>query len=364
MATQTAARRSVRRAAFPRPAGRRAGGPFPPLTRRGLFAAGGSFGAAALLTACGDGSGDAADGGDGSGSGWTFTDDRGDRLELDGTPERIVGYVGSAAALYDYGIECTGVFGPTVLANGEPDVQAANLDVDRLTVLGNAWGEFNVEEYARLEPQLLVSNMHVPPELWYVPEDSADEILSLAPSAGILTQGSSLLSVVERYAELAEALGADLAAASATEARTGFEDAAETLRGTARDAQGLRVLALSATPDLLYLAVPGDFSDLTYYRDLGVEFVVPEDVDEGGHWQTVSWENADLYPADLILVDGRTGNLQPADLDRDKPTWRTLPAVQAGQVATWTPEPTYSYAGCTPPLTALADAVRAARPLG
>ncbi len=354
MATPTAAR--------PRRVRRRTGAPFPPLTRRGLLAAGGSFGAAALLTGCGDDAAD--DDAPGGGDGWTFTDDRGERLTLDAAPERIVGYVGSAAALHDYGIECTGVFGPTVLANGEPDVQATNLDVDRLTVLGNAWGEFNVEEYARLEPQLLVSDMHVPEELWYVPEESADEILSLAPSAGILTQGTSLRSAVERYAELAEALGADLTAASVAEARTGFEAAAEALRQAARDTPGLRVLALSATPDLVYLAIPGDFSDLAYYRDLGVEFVVPEHPDPAGNWEIVSWENADLYPADLILVDSRTGNLQPADLDDAKPTWRNLPAVQAGQVAGWTPEPTYSHAGCSPPLAALAEAVRTARPLG
>jgi iron complex transport system substrate-binding protein len=332
-----------------------------PSRRRLLAAAGGSVATAALLTACGDADGDG--GGDSSGSGgWTFTDDRGETVTLDRRPETLVGYVGSAAALHDYGIECAAVFGPTVRDDGEPDVQAEGLDVDRLTVLGNTWGEFSVEDYAELEPELLISDLHAPGEqLWYVPEDSADEILALAPGIGILTQSGVLLrEAVERYAELAEALGADMTADPVAQARTRFDDAAETLRRAARDNPGLRVLALSATEDALYLCVPGDFSDLAYYRDLGVEFTVPDDTDEGGYWQSVSWENADLYPADLLLVDNRTGNLQPADLDDAKPTWRTLPAVRAGQVASWTPEPTYSYAGCAPLLTGLANAIRTA----
>ncbi|WP_443285611.1 ABC transporter substrate-binding protein [Streptomyces sp. 6N223] len=342
-------------------------------SRRSLLAAGGALGAAALLTACGGGDADTTDGTDGTGGGegsggsggWTFTDDRGETATLDATPRTVVGYVGSAAALHDYGVECAGVFGPTVLPGGGPDIQADGLDVDKLTVLGNAWGEFSVEDYARLEPDLLISDLHAPGEqLWYVPEDSADEILALAPAIGILTQSGVLLrEVVERYAELAEALGADINADAVTRARAGFDDAAETLRRAARDNAGLRVLALSATEDALWCCVPGDFSDLAYYRDLGVEFVVPDDPEEGGFFQSLSWENADLYPADLLLVDNRTGNLQPADLDGSKPTWRNLAAVRAGQVASWTAEPTYSYAGCAPLLTDLAEAVRSARPL-
>jgi iron complex transport system substrate-binding protein len=336
--------------------------PAPFLSRRTLLAASGAAGAGALLGACGgnDESGD-GEGAESAAGAWTFTDDRGEEVTLDTAPTTLVAYVGSAAALHDYGIECTGVFGPTLLADGEPDVQAVNLDVDALTVVGNAWGEFNIEEYARLEPDLLISGIHAPPDLWYVPEDSAEDILALAPSVGILALGTPLLSTIERYAELAEALGADLTAPAVTEARTRFEAAAETLRQAARDNPGLRVLALSATADKVWFAIPQDLSDLSYYRELGVEFVTPDSPDDGGVWQSASWENADLFPADLILVDNRTHNLQPDQLAESKPTWRTLPAVEAGQVTSWTPEPAYSYRRCAPLLEDLAEAVRNAR---
>ncbi|RBM04796.1 ABC transporter substrate-binding protein [Streptomyces sp. PT12] len=337
------------------------------LTRRRLLAAGGALGAAATLAACGgEGGGDADErpgsgnggGGDGGSGGWTFTDDRDETVTLDARPQTLVAYVGSASALADYGISCAGVFGPTLLADGEPDVQAANLDVGALTVIGNAWGEFNVETYARLEPDLLISDIRQHPDLWYIPEDSADAILGLAPSVGILGADTTLRTMLERYAELAAALGADLESAPVTEARARFDTAAAALRRATADNPGIRVLALSATDDKVWFAIPADLPDLAYFAELGVEFVTPDSPDPGGVWQSVSWENADLFPADLILVDSRTGNLQPDQLADAKPTWNGLPAVRAGQIVSWIPEPASSYARCAPIVEGLAEAIR------
>ncbi|WP_055617282.1 hypothetical protein [Streptomyces phaeochromogenes] len=50
------------------------------------------------------------------------------------------------------------------------------------------------------------------------------------------------------------------------------------------------------------------------------------------------WENADTYEADLILVDNRKGNLQPADLRETKTTWARLPAVRADRTFPWAVE--------------------------
>ncbi|MGK5530422.1 ABC transporter substrate-binding protein [Streptomyces sp. URMC 129] len=335
--------------------------PFPARpSRRALLRTGGALGTGALLTACGGGNAPTApDSGSGA---FRFTDDRGETVELDAVPERVVAYVGSAAALHDYGVTCVGVFGPTVLPDGEPDVQAGRLDIDALTVIGNAWGEFDIETYARLEPDLLVSAVHDPPGLWYVPPDTADEVSGLAPGVGIRTLDTPLRTTIGRYADLAAALGADLGAPAVTAAEARFEEASEALRRAARDNPGIKVLAVSATDDMLWFAVPDALPDLTYYRELGVEFVSPGAPDEtGGVFRSASWENADAHPADLLLVDHRTGNLQPDRLTGTKPTWRALPAVRAGQVASWAPEPTHSHAGCAPLLEALADAVRSAR---
>lgn len=151
-----------------------------PLSRRGLLTAFGALGIGSLATACGG----APSGSESKGGSWSFEDDRGTTVQTDGRPEAIVAFVGTAAVLHDYGIECVGVFGPTKGEDGEADVQAGDLDVDKVTVLGNAWGEFSIEEYAALEPDVLISSMYEEDTLWYVPEESEEEILSIAPSIG------------------------------------------------------------------------------------------------------------------------------------------------------------------------------------
>jgi iron complex transport system substrate-binding protein len=344
--------------------------PFAPLTRRALsrralLASGGALGAGALLTACGDGpatpSGSEA-AGDGDGPGWTFTDDRGRTIRRDRTPERVVAFIGSAAALHDFGIECTAVFGPTVAADGSPDVQAGELDVDGLTVLGNAWGEFNVDQYAGLDPELLVTNMFVENALWYVPDESLQQIEQLADTAAITASPTTLRTAIGRYAELAEALGADVRSTQVTDAKRRFEEASEALRQAARDNPGLTVLACSASADLFYASSPAAMADLSYFAELGVELITPGNLEEGGFYEYLSWENTDRYPADVLLLDNRTSSLQPADLT-DRPTWNRLPAVEAGQVLPWFSEPRFSYAGCAPLLEDLAAALRDAKRL-
>ncbi|KOG85616.1 ABC transporter substrate-binding protein [Streptomyces varsoviensis] len=333
------------------------------LSRRGLLAAGGAVSVGALLTACGGGSSSSGSSNSGSSkkdSGpWTFKDDRGETVKAGHTPKNIVAFTGAAAALHDFGIDCVGVFGPTKLKDGKADPQAGDIDIDKVTILGNAFGEFSVEKYAALSPDLLVTNMIQDHDLWAVPEESKKKILSLAPSVGITTSHTPLLTPIRRYAALAEALGADLKDKKVTDAKARFEKAAETVRKAAKAKKGLKVLAASGSANLLYVSDPTVYSDLSFFKELGVDIIVPTKV-TGGFFENLSWENADKYPADLILLDNRTATLQPKDLAA-KPTWAKLPAVKAGQVIPWLSEPRYSYAGCAPVLEALAAAVEKAK---
>lgn len=332
-----------------------------PLSRRGLLSAGGALGAGALLTACGGGSSSNDGSGDDSSGGgsWEFVDDRGEKATAASVPTSIVAFIGSAAALHDFGVSCVGVFGPSVQQNGEPDTQAGDLDVDKVKILGNAWGEFNMDEYLLLEPDLLVSSMYDNGVLWYVPEESAEQILSVVPSAGISITGASLLTPIQRYAELAESLGADLSSPLVTEAKTRFEAASEAVRQAVKSNPGIKVLACSAETDMFYASTPAAYPDLLYLEELGVELVVPENID-GGYFEHLSWENVDTYPADLLLLDSRSVALQPSDLT-DKPTWARLPVVRAEQFVPWNSEPRYSYAGAAPLLEAVAESVRDAK---
>ncbi|MFJ6069524.1 siderophore-binding protein DesE [Streptomyces sp. NPDC093065] len=340
-------------------------------TRRGILAAGGALGLGAVLAACGDDDGKSGGSGDGSGgtakSGpWSFKDDRGTTVKLDEVPANIVAFTGVAAALYDYGVQVKGVFGPTTTKDGKPDVQAGDLDVDKVTVLGNEWGKLNVEKYASLAPEVLITTtFDTAGTLWSVPEESKDKVAKLAPSVAISVFDRRLTQPLQRMWELAESLGADMKAKKVTDAKAAFDKAAARLRAAAKARPEIRVLAGSASADLFYVSGTNLSVDLEYFKSLGVNFVEPSEAAKkatGGWFESLSWENVDKYPADVIIMDDRASTIQPADITEG--TWKKLPAVKAGQVIARSPEPILSYDKCTPLLDNLAEAIENAKKVG
>nr|WP_281278510.1 ABC transporter substrate-binding protein [Streptomyces tateyamensis] len=337
-----------------------------------MLAAGGATALGALLAACG--SGGAKDAADAAGSPkaapkngpWTFTDDQPRTFSLPGTPRRVVAFTGTAAALVDFGVDrqIVGVFGETKTADGKPDPQAGELAVDKVEILGNAWGEFNIEKYAALQPDLLVTHMYDPGAYWYLPDESKDKILKVNPNVAAITVARvPMTQPIEHYAKLAESLGADPGAKKVTDAKARFEAAAESMRQAAKAAGGIRVLACSGSADLFYACNPQVSTDLMYFAQLGVDLVVPDKPDAGGYYEGLSWENAGKYRADLLLLDDRSTSLQPKDLAA-KPAWGQLPAVKAGQITPWSSVPRFSYAGAAPLLERLAKDIRSARKAG
>ncbi|MFC0505651.1 ABC transporter substrate-binding protein [Micromonospora costi] len=331
------------------------------VTRRGLLA-GGAATFALLMTGCGA-DGDAAEpAASGSGGPWSFTDDRNEKLSADSRPTRVVAFTGAAAALVDFGLDkqVVGVFGETKRADGTADPQAGDLNVESVEILGNVWGEFSVEKYAALRPELLVTHMYDPGALWYVPDESKNKILPLAPSVAVTTARVPMTKPIERYAQLAESLGADLSAKKVTDAKARFEAAAESVRQAVKANPGIKVMAASGSPDLFYVSNPKVSTDLMYFAELGVDIVVPTKLEAGDYFEALSWENTGKFPADLILLDNRSTALQPKDLAA-KPTWTQLPAVKANQVTPWDAVPRFSYAGAAPLLENLATAIRNAK---
>ncbi|MFJ9343998.1 ABC transporter substrate-binding protein [Streptomyces sp. NPDC101733] len=333
------------------------------LTRRGLIATGGALGLVAALTACGgtDGAKDGAgDQGAASSGAWSFKDDLGKTVTAKSTPKNIVAFTGTAAALDDYGVKVKGVFGPTKTADGKPDVQAGSLDIGKVQILGNVYDEFNVEKYAALQPDLLVTNTW-DGSYWYVPEASKDKILKLAPAAAVKVGGDASLDVaLARTADLAKSLGADLNNKKTVDAKARFEAAAAKLREATKANPGIKVLVGSGSADLFYASTPKTSADLKYFESLGVEFVTPDKLDQGGFFESLSWENAGKYKADVIMLDNRTGTLQSDEL-KAKPTWAELPAVKAGQVVPRVTEPIYSYDRCAQLLENLAASIQSAK---
>ncbi len=182
------------------------------LTRRGVLAAGGALGLGAVLAACGDD--DGRSGGSESTKAaaksgpWTFKDDRGTTVKLDRIPANIVAFTGVAAALHDYGVEVKGVFGPTTTKDGKADVQAGDMDVSKPTVLGNEWGQFNIEKYAALAPDVLISTMFDSAAASGTSPRSPRRRFSSSPSVASPSTTSRMV-LVQRMLALAVSLGAD-----------------------------------------------------------------------------------------------------------------------------------------------------------
>src|SRR6266498_941513 len=237
---------------------------FRPISRRGFLAVAGGLAAAATLAGCGD---DTPANASGSGA-WEFTDDRGTKVKRDKRPAKVVAYVSSAAALWDFGVHPIGVFGPQKTDDGKKEIQAGNIDLSKVTSLGNAWDDFDVETFIGLRPDLLVTGLTgtKPTDLWAITPEIGTKVEKTAPILALSEYKVSLPKVIARYEALAKALGADVDAPTVTKAKAEFQAASDDLSAAAREKAGLKVLVLYADKDGVYIAKPEYFADLSYYQ--------------------------------------------------------------------------------------------------
>ena len=307
--------------------------------------------AALVLTACGA-SPDASEG-DGAGSGFVHEDARGKTVEIDGSPKTVVAQASAAAALWDNGYQVAGVYGDLP---EPPNYLTGNLDVSKTKVLGKAWGEFNVEEYAAMNPDLLIDMTFDKKTLWYAAEVEK-QVEKLAPTIGMPLTGLSVTEQIEAFSKLATDLGAK---PEVDDAKAEFEDAVARIKAAVKKNPDLTVLAVSSYGEEIYFANAPEHPDLAYLAELGVKFpkVTP---DEQGIFEPVSLENIGKYHADLLLVDARdTGGL--AELEK-KDIFKRLPAVAGGQQDLWYPAAPYSYQAYAKIFSGYADQLEAAQVL-
>jgi iron complex transport system substrate-binding protein len=313
----------------------------PDMTRR-RFVLGGLTALAAsplILGACSEQGGREAAGAPGGRQGpWKFTDDRGVEVSLDAPPQRIVAHEYALAALWDYGIRPVGSYG-SVSMSDQPIFE--DLDLDGIESVGEVWGEVNLEALAALQPDLIISTYWPVEKLLGGVKDEKVEakMAALAPFVGIDAQVPAT-TTIERFEELAGALGSDLDSPEVDRIHAAYDEAVQSFRATVESKPDLRAMAVYADPEALYIGKTEDYSDLREYEAWGLEVVSGDSADP--YWEIVSWENADGYPADIILYDGRAHAPELEELD-DIPLWTELPAVQAGQVTPWHMEEAVSY---------------------
>jgi iron complex transport system substrate-binding protein len=338
------------------------------LTRRRFLGVTAAAGAAVVLAGSGGSSAQEADATPspaGSGA-WSFTDDRGTTVSLQAQPERIVAYDLAASALMNFGVKLVGIFG-SFPADKNP--QLAGLDLSGVTILGEAYGAINLEALAAAQPDLIVTIFDprlTGPVIGF--PDAATQALAehIAPIVAI-NSIKDLTDVIDRFEELGASLGVDPKAPGVTAAHERFQSTSARLQAATAAKPGLTALALSAGSSWGFaFARPDSFPTLRLFQQLGLKMVKPAsppgDINKQYNsffYEYVSFELADVYPADLILY-----SILPAALDlqalSEIPTWQRLPAVQAGQLVPWRTLDPFSYKLLGDDLDALAAIVEGA----
>jgi iron complex transport system substrate-binding protein len=291
--------------------------------------------------------------------GWSFTDDRGITSSFPETPTVLVAQTISAASLWDFGIEVDGVYGPIFLADGTtPDPNLANVDPSAVINFGE-FGAFDIEKLAEIGGQLVI-DIDRGGGMWYLSEEEQQLIGKIAQTVAISTTVPANITI-SRFQDLAVALGANPESDLIIEARTTYDAAAKAVQTVAASKPDLKVIVMTGTAENVYIVNPQTAGDLNTYVSLGVNVVVPENPDPAqlNVFETLSWEQAGKYPADVILWDSR---FSPEGIVPET-IWESLPAVSAGQVGTWESVFPNSWQGFSAVLEQLATTLESAEVL-
>lgn len=264
---------------------------------------------------------------------WTYTDGGGKTVTLPEAPKRIVAHANVAAGLIPLGIRPVGIYvdGPV-----KDDPSLRGLDLAGIEILGEAWGEIDIEKLAAVQPDIIIAEYWPLEKAYSGMESGAVDgslIEQIAPIAGPV-QGNSTVALIEDYEKLATLLGSDLSDPAIAAEKAKFEAAKAAFQAAVTAKPGLNALAVWAGTDALYVASAAGSAELSDFVSWGFNLISPEVADDRGYWETVSWETVDKYQPDLVLVDDRAGPATRATAET-QPTWTTIRAVAKGQVGDW-----------------------------
>lgn len=287
--------------------------------------------ALAALSGCSADSGSDAE----AAAAWSFTDDTGTTVTLDHQPERIASYSDYAVGLISLGIDPVAVFGRFDV---ESDERFSAADLADTAIVGNSYGEIDLEALAEAAPDLIVTGIYPTDRegtldlegayYGFADVEQQEQLEKIAPVVAI-TVGGAGADVIASMNTLAEALGTPAETVAA--AKEEYDAAAADLTAAAAET-GLEVTQMYADADGVYVVKPEDEPETQLYGSLGVDFT---DANPDGYyyWDIYSWENAgQAMTGDVLLLN--VEGLQEADL-LAQPTFASHPALVAGQVHTW-----------------------------
>lgn len=287
---------------------------------------------------------------------WTFTGGDGETVILDARPQRIIVHQDAAAGLIPLGIRPVGIYADSAI---EAAKALEGLDLSGIEIIGTAWSEVDIEKAAALDPDLIVAEWWDRNSAWSGGADIARTLSPLAPITGVAAS-NSIVGMIGDYEALAASLGADLDAPAIAADKAAFESARAAFEAAIAAKPDLKAVAVYAGNDAIYFADPAGAAELLDLQSWGLDLITPGGVDSAGnnYFETVSWENADKYPADLILVDNRSA--ATLEIALAQPTWTLNPGAAAGQVADWPAFWLRNYAAYARELAKLAEVIDAA----
>lgn len=260
---------------------------------------------------------------------WSYTDSTGNTVTLDAVPTRIIASQDAAAGLIPLGIRPIAIYADSPVAEAKP---LQGLDLTGIEIIGQAWEEVDIEKAAALQPDLVIAEYWPLDKAWSGGEKVYTALSQLAPITGP-TQGDSIVTLIEDYEVLAESLGADLSQPDIADKKAAFEASLAAFKATVAAKPNLTALAVWAGTDALYVAATAGSAELVDFRNWGLKLIDPEVADDRGYWETLSWENADKYQPDLIIVDNRSDTT--IETAKAQPTWTLMKAAAAGAVTDW-----------------------------
>ena len=186
---------------------------------------------------------------------------------------------------------------------------AGDLDLDSLVSLRPEYGSFDLERLVGLQPQLIVNDMwEHPPDFWGLEAEMVEQIETISPIANVLFVERPMTDTLACVAQLAAALGADLAAPQVVADKAAFDTAVAELQHAIDSKPGLTVAFVSGRPEeSFWVGNPLKLADLYFYQEVGPDIGQPDDKEHFS--EELSWEQAgSIRP---ISSSSTTGNGAP-----------------------------------------------------
>ena len=108
---------------------------------------------------------------------WSFVGGDGETVTLDAVPTRIIASQDAAAGLIPLGIRPVAIYADSAVADAKA---LQGLDLTGIEIIGQAWGEVDVEKAAALEPDLIVAEFWPLETTW----SGGNDVVTAHPGQG------------------------------------------------------------------------------------------------------------------------------------------------------------------------------------